>query len=68
MGSANVTLYPLWAGGYAYAADDNGGGEGTLSQYWIGSNGALVPMFAATVSTGGNDPRYLSADPSGRYL
>jgi uncharacterized repeat protein (TIGR02543 family) len=68
MGSANVTLYALWAGGYAYSANHQGGVGGSVSQYTIGPNGALTPMFTPSVTTGGNDPRYLSADPSGKYL
>jgi DNA-binding beta-propeller fold protein YncE len=68
MGSAAVTLYALWAGGSAYAANSNHGGLGTISQYWIASNGALVPMPTPSVSTGGNNPQYLSVDPAGAYL
>ena len=68
MGPANDTLYALWAGGYAYTANNEQGGAGTISQYTIGPNGALTPMFTPTVSTGGNDPRYIAADPLGKYV
>ncbi len=68
MGSDDVTLYALWAGGYAYAADHNGGSEGDISQYWIGPNGALTAMFTPNVDSGGTDPRFLTVDPSGKYL
>lgn len=65
MGSANTTLYALWAGGYAYAVNWS---DSNVSQYTIGPNGALTPMFTPAVSTGGYDPRYLTVDPSGKYL
>ena len=68
MGSANVTLYALWAGGYAYAVNHNDGSEGTISQYTIGPNGALTPMFTPTVPTGGNDTRNIAVDPLGKYI
>ena len=69
MGSANVALYALWAGGYAYAVNWS---DTDVSQYTIGPNGALTPMFTPTVSTvsgqQGYDPRWLTVDPSGKYL
>jgi uncharacterized repeat protein (TIGR02543 family) len=68
MGSANDTLYALWAGGYAYTANNEQGYAGSISQYTIGPNGALTPMFTAKVSTGGNDPRYIAADLLGKYI
>ncbi len=68
MGTANVTLYALWAGGYAYAVNHNDGAEGDISQYTIGPNGALTPMFTRIVPTGGTDTRYIAVDPSGRYI
>jgi len=67
-GSASVTLHALWAGGFAYAADHNGGGEGAISQFWIGPGGALTPMLPATVDSGGTDPRFLAVDPAGQHL
>jgi uncharacterized repeat protein (TIGR02543 family) len=74
MGTANLTFYAQWTAnaagalGYAYVADVQGGGAGTISQYTIGSNGALTPMTPPTVPTGGNDSRYLAVDPSGKYV
>ena len=72
MGTANVTLYARWTAnatlGYAYVANSNSGGLGTISQYWIASNGALVPMSTPSVATGGNNSQYLSVDPAGKYL
>jgi uncharacterized repeat protein (TIGR02543 family) len=68
MGSANDTLYALWARGYAYTANNEQGYGGSISQYTIGPNGALTPMFTPKVSTGGNDPRYIAADPLGKYI
>jgi 6-phosphogluconolactonase (cycloisomerase 2 family) len=68
IGTADVTLYALWAGGYAYAVNHNGGSAGTIAQYTIGPNGALTPMFKPTVLTGGNDPRYIAVDPLGKYV
>ena len=72
MGTANVTLYAQWTAnatlGNAYVANSNGGGQGTISQYWIASNGALVPMSTPNVATGGNNSQYLSADSAGKYL
>ena len=67
-GAVNVTLYALWAGGYAYAVNHNDGSEGTISQYTIGPNGALTPMFTPTVPTGGNDTRNIVVDPLGKYI
>jgi len=67
-GSASVTLYALWAGGYTYVANTLGGSGGSISQYSIGPNGALTPLSPATVSTAGNNPRYIAADPLGRYV
>ena len=68
MGAADLTLYALWAGGYAYAVNHNDGSEGTISQYTIGPNGALTPMFKPTVPTGGNDTRNIAVDPLGKYI
>jgi uncharacterized repeat protein (TIGR02543 family) len=68
MGAANDTLYALWAGGYAYTANNEQGYGGSISQYTIGPNGALTPMSSPTVPTGGNDPRYIAADPLGKYI
>ncbi|MGA7740426.1 MAG: InlB B-repeat-containing protein, partial [Polyangia bacterium] len=68
MGAANVTLYALWAGGYAYAVNHNDGSEGTISQYTIGPNGALTPMFTPTVPAGGNDTRNIAVDLLGKYI
>ena len=31
MGSSNITLYALWAGGYAYVVDQNSGSAGIIS-------------------------------------
>jgi len=49
MGTASVTLYALWSGGYAYATNQMGQ---SISQYTIGPNGALTPMSPATVAAG----------------
>ncbi|HVM65370.1 MAG TPA: beta-propeller fold lactonase family protein [Acidimicrobiales bacterium] len=68
MGDADVTLYALWTSGYVYAVCHNGGSAGTVSQYTIGPNGGLTPMSTASVPTSGSDPRYLTADPQGRYV
>jgi 6-phosphogluconolactonase (cycloisomerase 2 family) len=65
MGAASVTLHALWAGGYAYAVNWS---DSNVSQYVIGPNGALSPMFTPSVPTGGYDPRFLTVDPSGKYL
>jgi 6-phosphogluconolactonase (cycloisomerase 2 family) len=68
MGAANVTLYALWAGGYAYVVNQNGGSAGTISQYTIGPNGALTPMFTPTVATGGANSQQIATDPAGKYV
>ena len=68
MGSANVTLYALWAGGYAYVVNQNSGSAGSISQYTIGPNGALTPMFTRTVPTAGNNSQLIAADPLGKYV
>ena len=68
MGATPVTLYALWAGGYAYVANHNEGAEGAISQFTIGPNGALTPMFTPTVDAGGTDTYRVAVDPSGKYL
>lgn len=72
MGTANLTFYAQWTAntvaGYAYAVNYNGGSTGSISQYTIGPNGALTPMSTPSVSTGGNDPRYITVDPLGKYV
>lgn len=68
MGAANVTLYALWANGYAYVVNQNGGSAGTISQYTIGPNGALTPMFTPTAATGGSNSQQIAADPAGQYV
>jgi 6-phosphogluconolactonase (cycloisomerase 2 family) len=68
MGTANVTLYALWAGGYAYAVNQSGGGAGTVSQYVIGPNGALTAMSTPTIATGGNNSQRAAVDPAGKYV
>jgi 6-phosphogluconolactonase (cycloisomerase 2 family) len=68
MGSKNVTLYALWAGGYAYVVNQTEGYAASISQYTIGPNGALTPMTTATVATGGNNSQLITADPSGKYV
>jgi uncharacterized repeat protein (TIGR02543 family) len=68
MGTANVTLYALWANGYTYVVNQNGGSAGTISQYTIGPNGALTPMLTRTVATGGVNSQRIAADPAGKYV
>jgi 6-phosphogluconolactonase (cycloisomerase 2 family) len=68
MGTANITLYALWANGYAYVVNQNGGSAGTISQYTIGPNGALTPMLTRTVATGGVNSQRIAADPAGKYV
>jgi len=67
-GATAVTLYALWAGGYAYVANSQGGSGGSISQYTIGPNGALTPMSTPTVQAGGSNTRYIAADPLGKYV
>ena len=68
MGAADLTLYALWAGGYAYTVNHNEGAEGAISQFVIGPNGALTPMPTPTVDSGGHDTWWVAVDPLGRYL
>ncbi len=68
MPANNVTLYALWAGGYAYVVNQNSGSAGNISQYTIGPNGALTAMFTPTVATGGANSQLIAADPSGKYI
>ena len=68
MGTASVTLHALWANGYAYVVNQNGGSAGTISQYTIGPNGALTPMFTPTAATGGSNSQQIAADPAGKYV
>ncbi|HTT71824.1 MAG TPA: InlB B-repeat-containing protein [Anaeromyxobacteraceae bacterium] len=68
MPPSSVTLYALWAGGYAYVANHNEGNEGAISQFVIGPNGALTPMPTPTVDAGGTDTYRVAVDPSGKHL
>ena len=68
MGSSNVTLYALWAGGYAYVVDQNSGSAGIISQYAITPNGALSPLSPGTVQTSGTNSQLITTDPSGKYV
>ena len=68
IGGANLTLYALWAGGYAYTVNHNDGGKGTIAQFVIGPNGALTAMPKPTVDAGGTDTRYIAVDPAGKYI
>jgi uncharacterized repeat protein (TIGR02543 family) len=68
MGAANVTLYALWAGSYAYVVNQNGGSAGSVSQYTVGPNGALTPMITRTVATGGVNSQQIAVDPAGKYV
>ena len=57
----------------AVAADSTGhylyvtGGGGLLSQFSIGTGGALTPLNPATVATG-NGPQGVAADPAGQFV
>lgn len=68
MGSANTTLYALWAGGYAYTVNHNEGAEGAIAQFAIGPNGALSPLSTPMVAAGGKDTWWVAVDPSSKYL
>jgi len=57
----SVTVDPT--GQYAYVANYN---SANVSQYTIGSTGALTAMSTATVATG-NSPRTMTVDPTGQY-
>jgi 6-phosphogluconolactonase (cycloisomerase 2 family) len=59
--TSTLTVVPV---GYAYVANFS---EDTVSQYVIGSNGALTPLATAEVSAD-NSPIALAADAQGRYL
>lgn len=67
MGAGSTTLYALWAGGYAYAVNQNQGSAGSVSQYTIGPNGALTPMLAPTVVTNGSNSQQVAVDPVGHH-
>ncbi len=65
----SVTVDPK--GPYVYVADSNASLSGTgvsgISQYTIGSNGALTPMSPAIVAAG-NVPYVVTVDPTGKYV
>jgi YVTN family beta-propeller protein len=61
---SSLAINPL--GTFAYVANYNNGGTGSVSQYNI-VNGALVPMLNPTVNAG-NGPNYIIVDPTGRYV
>jgi 6-phosphogluconolactonase len=62
MNPASVTVDPK--GPYAYVANF---GDGTVSQYTIGTGGALTAMATATVAAGTN-PYSVTVDPLGQYV
>jgi DNA-binding beta-propeller fold protein YncE len=72
---ASIVISPN-GGKYAYVANFACAGpgcaatQGTISQYTVGTNGALTPMSPATVNTGSptSRPNSLIVDPTGAYL
>jgi 6-phosphogluconolactonase (cycloisomerase 2 family) len=70
----SIAVDPL--GQYAYVANYNVAGPGTLSQYNIAdADGSLTPMTIPTVAVGstalgvpGSAPNIVAVDPSGRYV
>lgn len=58
-----VTLTVTAALGYTYVVNE---ADNTVSQYLIGSDGALAPMSTATVATG-HRPVGIQVAPGGRY-
>ncbi len=71
---ASIVISPN--GKYAYVADfacagpGCAAGQGTVSQYTVGADGALTPMSPATVNTGSgaSQPNSLIVDPTSAYL
>ena len=61
---SNVAVSCVAGPEYVYVAN---GGSSTVSQYTIGTNGALTAMSPATVATG-SYPFYVTVDPSSRYV
>jgi 6-phosphogluconolactonase len=51
-------------GRYAYVANS---GDYVISQFTVGSGGALQPMNPATVPSGSGGPTSIAIDPSGKY-
>ena len=65
MGPASLTVDP--SGKYAYAVNYGSSTQPpSVSQYTIGSGGALTPMLPASVPVAGG-ARRMAIDPSGRY-
>ena len=58
-GSSPVTFTPKFA--YVSNSDD-----GTVSQYGVGTNGALTPLTPATAAAG-NVPESIAVDPGGKF-
>jgi 6-phosphogluconolactonase (cycloisomerase 2 family) len=71
---ASIVISPN--GKYAYVADYACSGpgctavQGTISQYTVGTDGALTPLSPATVNTGSatSQPNSLIVDPASAYL
>ena len=61
---ASVAVDP--SGSYAYVANFNLAGPGTVSQYTIESDGSLTAMTTPTVATG-TQPASVTVDPTAKY-
>ena len=59
---SSVTVDP--SGKYVYTAN---AGDETISQYTIGTNGALTPMTPSAIYSG-MGPESITVDPSGKYV
>jgi 6-phosphogluconolactonase len=62
LGPYSVTVDPF--GHYVYVANQF---DGTVSQYKLGSNGALTSMTTPTVAAG-SQPHSVTVNPSGKYV
>jgi 6-phosphogluconolactonase (cycloisomerase 2 family) len=55
-------------GNYLYAANYNSNGAGSVSQYTIGTDGALTPNTAGPTVPTQNGPNGITVDPAGTYV
>jgi 6-phosphogluconolactonase (cycloisomerase 2 family) len=62
--SPAITL-TVKASEFAYVANFN---EGTVSQYTVGTGGALTPNAAGATVTAGTQPYSIAVDPTGHYV
>ncbi len=62
---AGIAIAKIGAAHYVYVANQ---GDGTISQYTVGSDGGLTPMATADVAAGGTGTSSVTVDPTGHFV